>query len=118
MGSLIADDIAWLGNVPSGGGGSINQGRHCVGILETLETRVRELCDTNRSRSSSALQEMVAALKDVAPPGGAMAERLDKLEDEVKKEAADHTEFFRARCNICALMTEQAGTYSDRDGDI
>ncbi|KAF3011505.1 hypothetical protein E8E14_008236 [Neopestalotiopsis sp. 37M] len=112
MGSLIADYIAWLRKVPPGGGGSVNQGPHYVGILETLETRVRELCDTSQSRSSSALQELVAALKVVAPPGGAMATRLDGLEDELQKEAAERAEFFRSRYNICALLTEQARNMS------
>ncbi|ETS88150.1 hypothetical protein PFICI_01978 [Pestalotiopsis fici W106-1] len=112
MGSLIADYIDWLRKVPPGGGGSVNQGPHYVGILETLETRVRELCDTSQSRSSSALSELITALKGVAPPDGALAARLDGLEDELQKEACERAEFFRSRYNICALLTEQARNIS------
>ncbi|KAH6645368.1 hypothetical protein BKA67DRAFT_110990 [Truncatella angustata] len=112
MGSLIADYIAWLRKVPPGGGGSVNEGPHYVGILETLETRVRELCDTSQSRSSSALRELVTALEGIAPPGGAMATRLASLEDELQKEAQERAKFFRSRYNICALLTEQARNMS------
>lgn len=112
MGSLVADYIAWLRKVPPGGGAPINEGPHYVSILETLETRVRELCDMSQSRTSSALQELVISLEQIAPPGGAMAARLTSLEDELQKEAHEHSEVFRSRYNICALLTEQARNIS------
>lgn len=112
MGSLIADYIAWLRKVPPSGGGSVNEGPHYVGILETLEARVRELCENNQSKSSSALQELVTSLKGIAPPGGSMATRLTGLGDELQEEARKHAEFFRSRYNICALLTEQASKIS------
>ncbi|KAK9788679.1 hypothetical protein SCARD494_09696 [Seiridium cardinale] len=108
MGSLIADYIAWLRKVPPGGGAPVNEESHYVAILETLETRVRELCDTTQSRTRSALQELVTALEEIAPPGSAMATRLASLEDELLKEAQERSELFRSRYNICALLKEQA----------
>lgn len=94
MGSLIVHYIAWLSNVPLSGGGSVNQSLHYVGILEMLEIQVREICDTNQSRSRSALKNLVAALQAVPPPGGVTAAGLENLEDEIKKEAAEGAEFF------------------------
>ncbi|KAI1878290.1 uncharacterized protein JN550_000472 [Neoarthrinium moseri] len=112
MGSLIADYIAWLRKVPPGGGGSVNEGPHYVGILETLETRVRELCDSSQSKSNSALRELITALEGIAPPGGAMATRLASLDEELQDQARERAEFFRSRYNICALLTEQARNIS------
>lgn len=112
MGSLIADYIAWLRKVPSGGGTPLNEGSHYVSILDTLETRVRELCEMNQSRSSSALRELITALEEIAPQGGAIATRLASLEGELKKETQERAASFRSRYNICALLTEQARNLS------
>ncbi|KAK6066873.1 hypothetical protein SCUP234_11628 [Seiridium cupressi] len=112
MGSLVADYIAWLRKVPPGGGAPVNEESHYVAILETLETRVRELCDTTQSKTRSALQELVTALEEIAPPGSAMATRLTNLEDELLKEAQERSELFRSRYNICALLKEQAHNIS------
>jgi hypothetical protein len=108
MASVVADYISWLRKAPPGGGvPSPAESPVYLGMLETLETRLRELCDMSRSSSNNALRELVAALEAIAPPGGAMATRLASLEGDIQKEARERAEVFRSRYNPCALLSEQ-----------
>lgn len=109
MASVVADYIAWLRKAPPGGGiPTVTESPVYLGMLDNLETRLRELCEMSQSRSSGALKELVAALGAIAPPGGTMAERLGSLEDDLQKEAQQRAEVFRSRYNPCALLSEQS----------
>ncbi|KAL9477692.1 hypothetical protein ACSS6W_007533 [Trichoderma asperelloides] len=78
----------------------------------TLETRLRELCDVSQSNNKSALEELVTALEEIAPPGRTTAMRLATLEEDLSKEVQERAEFFRTRYTPCALLKEQQA----RDG--
>ncbi|KUI54259.1 hypothetical protein VP1G_01689 [Cytospora mali] len=109
MASVVADYIAWLRKAPPGGGvPTASQNPVYLGMLETLESRLRELCDMSQSRSNSALRELVSALEAIAPPGGAMAAKLGSLEEVLQKEARERAQVFRSRYNLCALLSEQS----------
>ncbi|KAJ0108706.1 hypothetical protein J7T55_011196 [Diaporthe amygdali] len=113
MASVVAEYIAWLRKAPPGGGmPTARESPVYLGMLETLETRLQELCDMSKSRSVVALRELVAALEALAPAGGAMAVRLASLEDDVEKEARERAEVFRSRYNPCALLSQQSGNTS------
>ncbi|KAK2608281.1 hypothetical protein N8I77_006900 [Diaporthe amygdali] len=113
MASVVAEYIAWLRKAPPGGGiPTARESPVYLGMLETLETRLQELCDMSKSRNVEALRELVAALEAIAPAGGAMAVRLASLEDDVEKEARERAEVFRSRYNPCALLSQQSGNTS------
>ncbi|KAH8129723.1 hypothetical protein LI328DRAFT_162876 [Trichoderma asperelloides] len=97
MATSDANYIAWLRNAPQSG---------------TLETRLRELCDVSQSNNKSALEELVTALEEIAPPGRTTAMRLATLEEDLSKEVQERAEFFRTRYTPCALLKEQQA----RDG--
>lgn len=109
MASVVADYIAWLRKAPPGGGiPTATESPVYLGMLDNLEIRLRELCEMSQSKSTGALQELVAALGALAPPGGAMAARLCCLEEDLQKEAREWAEVFRSRYNPCALLSEQS----------
>lgn len=109
MASVVADYIAWLRKAPPGGGiPSAAESPVYLGMLDNLEIRLRELCEMSQSRSTDALQELVAALQALAPPGGGMAARLGSLEEDLQKEAQQRAEVFRSRYNPCALLSQQS----------
>jgi hypothetical protein len=114
MASVVADYIAWLRKAPPGGGiPNVSESPVYLGMLDNLEIRLRELCEMSQSKSTGALQELVADLGAIAPPGGAMAARLGSFEKELQKEARERAEFFRSRYNPCALLSEQARKTSE-----
>lgn len=109
MASVVADYIAWLRKAPPGGGiPTVTESPVYLGMLDNLEIRLRELCEMSQSRSTGALQELVAALGALAPPDGTMAARLGSLEEDLQKEAQERAETFRSRYNPCALLSEQS----------
>lgn len=109
MASVVADYIAWLRKAPPGGGiPTVTESPVYLGMLDNLEIRLRELCEMSQSRSTGALQELVAALGALAPPDGAMAARLGSLEEDLQKEAQERAEVFRSRYNPCALLSQQS----------
>lgn len=113
MASVVADYIAWLLKAPPGGGiPTATESPVYLGMLDNLEIRLRELCEKCQSSSYGALQELAAALKDLAPTGGAMAARLGSLEDDLQKEAQERAQVFRSRYNACALLSEQSSNTS------
>lgn len=108
MASVVADYIAWLCKTPPGGGIALSEQPVYLGMLGTLEVRLRELCEVSQSRSNAALRELVASLEALAPPHGPMATRLGSLEEDLQREARERTEAFRSRYNPCALLSEQS----------
>ncbi|KAL1857611.1 hypothetical protein Daus18300_010251 [Diaporthe australafricana] len=109
MASVVADYIVWLRKAPPGGGvPAAFESPVYLGMLDNLEIRLRELCEMSESRSSGALRELVTALEALAPPGGAMAARLNSLEGDLQKEARERAETFRARYNPCELLSQQS----------
>lgn len=109
MASVVADYIAWLRKAPPGGGiPNVSESPVYLGMLDNLEIRLRELCEMSQSRSTEALRELVSDLGAIAPPGGAMASGLGRLEEDLQKEARERAEVFRSRYNPCALLSEQA----------
>lgn len=113
MASVVADYIAWLRKAPPGGGiPTATESPVYLGMLDNLEIRLRELCEMSQSRSTGALQELVAALGALAPTGGAMAARLGSLEENLQREAQERAEVFRSRYNPCALLSQQSSNTS------
>lgn len=109
MASVVADYIAWLRKAPPGGGiPTATESPVYLGMLDNLESRLRELCEKSQSSNSGALHELVTDLEALAPPGGAMAARLGSLEEDLQKEARERAEVFRLRYNPCALLSEQS----------
>lgn len=109
MASVVADYIAWLRKAPPGGGiPTATESPVCLGMLDNLEIRLRELCEKSQSSNASALQELVTDLEALAPAGGVMAARLGSLEEDLQKEARERAEVFRSRYNPCALLAEQS----------
>lgn len=112
MATSDANYIAWLRNAPQSGNAIMNKDPIFMGLLGTLETRLRELCDVSQSNNKSALEGLVTALEEIAPPGRTTAMRLATLEEDLSKEVQERAEFFRTRYTPCALLKEQQA----RDG--
>jgi len=102
MASVAADYIAWLRQSPSTADSPV-----FLGMLDTIEARLRELCDEGRASSQSALCELVAALEALAPLGGAMAAKLGGLQASIQREAQEEADTFRSRYNPCVHLSEQ-----------
>ncbi|KAI0179650.1 hypothetical protein GGR52DRAFT_207890 [Hypoxylon sp. FL1284] len=104
--SAAADYISWIRKVPpSGSPFRANSPYH--ELLENIEVRVRELAETARANHDESLRETLAALEQLAPPGGAVAARLASFEEDLQRQAQEHERFLQANYDVCRRLSEQ-----------
>lgn len=98
---VVADYIAWLRTSPLVAG-LADQAPVFLGMLATLEDRLRELVDLQSHGSDIAVRDLGAVLRDMG-----MGSCVEGLEDRLLGEARQRGKAFRARYNPCALLSEQ-----------
>ncbi|CAN8104630.1 unnamed protein product [Discula destructiva] len=98
---VVADYIAWLRTSPLVAG-LADQAPVFLGMLTTLEDRLRELVERQSHGSRVAVNDLGAVLRDMG-----MGSCVEGLEDRLLGEARERGHAFRARFNPCAVLSEQ-----------
>jgi hypothetical protein len=109
MATVVAEYVGWMRNVPASGAPLISNTTY-KGMLETIESRIRELGEVAQAREQGPVRELVAALETIAPPGGTMATRLSDLEQELSKQTVNVSQFFQKSYDPCASLSGQSRT--------
>lgn len=104
--SAVADYIAWIRSIPPTGAPQVTNSVYQQ-MMENIEIRVRELVEVSQKRYPEPLRNLMGALEEAVPTGGAVAARVANLEDELQKQTRDHKNFFQTRYDACKLLSEQ-----------
>ena len=102
----VAEYIAWMRKVPPGVVPP-NANLVYLGVLETIENRLRELREIAQTRHHAAFREMMAAIEGLGLLGSGAALNLRELDKELQKGTADLLHFFQTRYNASALLSDQ-----------
>ncbi|KAJ3580219.1 hypothetical protein NPX13_g328 [Xylaria arbuscula] len=99
--SVVAEYLEWMRKAPPTNGPGSPKANPAV--LETLETRIRELNALARSKHMEAWRQSVNRLERI-PGVGAM---LNLFDNEMQRRSGETAEFFQTNYDICAPLGEQ-----------
>lgn len=101
--SVVAEYLEWLRRAPPTNGQGTPKANPAV--LETLETRVRELNALAGTRHMEAWRQSVNRLERI-PGVGPM---LNLFDNEMNRRSGETAEFFHTGYDICSPLAEQLG---------
>ncbi|KAI1422033.1 hypothetical protein F5Y12DRAFT_656544 [Xylaria sp. FL1777] len=99
--SVVAEYLEWMRKAPPTNGQ--RPPKENPAVLETLETRVRELNALASTRHMEAWRQSVNRLERI-PGVGAM---LNLFDNEMQRRSGETAEFFQANYDICSPLAEQ-----------
>ncbi|KAI0548056.1 hypothetical protein F4679DRAFT_331371 [Xylaria curta] len=104
--SVMAEYLEWMRRAsPTTSGHQGSSPKPNPAVLETLETRVRELNAMASTRHLEAWRQSVNRLERI-PGVGAM---LNLFDTEMQRRSGETAEFFHTSYNICSPVAEQLG---------
>lgn len=121
---VLAEHVVWLRKSPPGvvSPSGTNSAVY-ANVLETIETRLREIAKIAETKHQRAFQEMAAAIRQLQPGGDGGAVRggssssgssscnpaydIGELESDLEKQSSELSQFFKQRYNACASFAEQ-----------
>lgn len=112
--SVVAEYLEWMRKAPAANGqGGLSSSsssspslpKPSPAVLETLETRLRELNLLAATRHAEAWRQSVTRLERI-PGLGAM---LNLFDNEMQRRSGETAEFFHTNYDICSPLPEQIG---------
>ncbi|KAI1312021.1 hypothetical protein F5Y03DRAFT_262238 [Xylaria venustula] len=101
--SVVAEYLEWMRKAPPMANGQGSSPKANPAVLETLETRVRELNALANSRHMEAWRQSFNRLERL-PGVGAM---LNLFDNEMQRRSGETAEFFHTNYDICSPLNEQ-----------
>ncbi|KAI1325209.1 hypothetical protein F5Y16DRAFT_276643 [Xylariaceae sp. FL0255] len=98
--SVLAEYLEWMRHTPTA---DTSDPKENPVVLETLESRLRELNALANTKHAEAWRQSVTRLERL--PG--VSAMLNLFDGEMQRRSAEAAEFFRTNYNICAPLSEQ-----------